>query len=240
MVGTVTTLMCATAKVEFMQAAHNFSATVTTTATSATATAYTSVGSVVGLSVGMPFTGTNVGAGSVLATITSATAFTSSVASTGTITGGTLTFTGDVFKIALINGAATFPVFTYDSTFVNVGTPGSGAAGASNLGTDEWSGTGYTSGGQVLANNTTPILGGSAPQIAFTTWSVNPSWTTATITSLGCIIYNTAVRMGGATAFGAGRALGVFSFGGVQSVVGGTFTILLPAAASTTAILRIS
>lgn len=234
----ITTLMCATAKVEFMSGAHCFNASSTTTASSTSSTAYTSVGSVVGLAVGQPFTGTNVGAGSVIAAITSATTFTSSVASTGTITGGTLTFTGDVFKITLIKAAA---ATTYDSTFVNVGVPGTGSPTTTNLGTDEVAASGaYVAGGQILANNTTAVLGGSAPQIAFTTWSVNPTWAASTISAIGCIIYNNSVRLGGATNFGGGRALGVFDFGGTQTVTAGTFTVLLPSAASTTAILRIS
>src|SRR4051812_24334596 len=90
----ITTAMCSSFKKESWKAKHNFTTTgFTVTASSATSVNYTSVSSVVDIVPGMTFTGTNVGASSVVTAVVSSSAFTSSVAATGSIAGGTLTFT---------------------------------------------------------------------------------------------------------------------------------------------------
>jgi hypothetical protein len=91
---------------------------------------------VTGLAVGMAASGTNVAAGAVIASIDSSTQVTLSKAHTGTITTATITFTGDVFKIALIKVS---PTGTYGAASVNY----SDITGNS----DEVSGTGYTATG---------------------------------------------------------------------------------------------
>ena len=129
------------------------------------------------------------------------------------------TTTGNDFKIAL--GKAT-PTGTYDATTTNYTT----LTGNS----DETSGTGYTATGYdfTAANNLTPAKSGTT---AYWSWNVNPSWTTATFSTSGCIIYNVT---------NSGRAVYVGSFGGTQSVTAGTFTVLLPTNNSSSAILRIA
>jgi hypothetical protein len=79
----ITTLMCATAKQEFMSAGHCFNATVTATCTTATTFVLTSISSIIGIAVGMAVSGTNIAAGSVVASIDSATQVTLSKATTG-------------------------------------------------------------------------------------------------------------------------------------------------------------
>ena len=127
--------------------------------------------------------------------------------------------TGNDFKIALGIASPT-------------GTYGAGTTLYSNLtgNSDEVSGTGYTAGGYDItaANNTTPLTSGTT---AYTTPNVNPSWTTATFSTSGCIMYN---------ATNGSRAAYVGSFGGTQTVTAGTFTILMPSNSSSTALLRLS
>lgn len=223
----ITTAACTSVKSELLSAGHCFFATVAPTGSSSSSTSYTSVSSLAGVAVGMPFTGTSVGAGSVVAAITSSTAFTSSVASTGSISGGTLTFTGDVFKIALFKvGVAG----TYGAATVNY-TDMTGNS-------DETSGAGYSAGGVALTN-VSPTTSGV---VGYITFSPNPSWTSASFSTIGCMIYNTSVRNGGTSGTnttGGGRSLAVFDFGGTQTVSSGTLTILMPSATSSTAIFRL-
>ena len=181
----------------------------------------------------MAFTATNAAAGAVVASVDSATQVTVSKAHTGIITSGTIAFTGDVFKMLLIKTA---PSLTYSGTQTNVGTPGSGSPTTSNVGTDETSGTGYTSGGFALTN-ITPAVGTTASIWSF---SVNPSWTSASFSTTAGMIYNTSARLGAAAAPLNNRAISVHDFGGTQTVATGTFTVLLPTNAQGTAILQLS
>jgi hypothetical protein len=128
--------------------------------------------------------------------------------------------TGHVFKAALGKVA---PTGTYDATTTNY----------SNLtgNADEVAaGGGYTTGGfaWTAAQNLTPVATGT---VAFTQWSVNPSWTSASFSTVGCIIYNSSQ---------GNRAVYVGSFGGTQTVTAGTLTLVLPTNDSTNALLRIA
>lgn len=128
------------------------------------------------------------------------------------------TITGHVFKMAL--GIAT-PAGTYGAASTNY----------SGLGVDELAtATGYTRPGfaWTAAQNTTPTTSGTA---AFWSWSVNPSWTSATFSTSGCEIQNSTA---------GGNLCYVGSFGGTQTVTAGTFTVLLPANGLGTSILQLS
>jgi hypothetical protein len=136
------------------------------------------------------------------------------------------TGSGNDYRVAL--GIAT-PSGTYGPATTNYGS-GSGAPTASNLGTDELpTATGYTQGGFDItaANNTTPQISGA---VAFTTPAVNPSWTSASFSTSGCIMYN---------ATNGTRAAYIGSFGGTQTVTAGTFTILMPVNTASSALLRL-
>ena len=125
---------------------------------------------------------------------------------------------GHDFRMAL--GKA-LPVGTYDATTTNY----SSLTGNS----DEVSGTGYTAGGYdfTAAQNISPAESGTT---AYWSWAVNPTWTSATFSTGGCLVYN---------ATSGNRAVYVGSFGGSETVTAGTFTVLLPANNSSSAILRL-
>jgi hypothetical protein len=124
--------------------------------------------------------------------------------------------TGDTFKIALLKAAA-----------AGSGTFGAATTNYSNLSTDELgSGSGYTTGGNTLTS-VTPVADGTTAVCDF----ADTTWTSSTFTSSGALIYNNT---------DAGAACAVLSFGGDQQVSSGDFQIQFPAAASSTAIIRIA
>lgn len=126
---------------------------------------------------------------------------------------------GNTFKIAL--GKATASV---------VGTYGAATTSYTNLtgNSDEVaSGSGYTTGGNTLTS-VTPVADSTTAICDFD----NTTWSAATFTSSGAIIYND-------TAAGD-PACAVLSFGGDQQVSSGDFQIQFPAPAAATAIIRIA
>lgn len=137
------------------------------------------------------------------------------------------TTTGNVFKCALFIATT---AGTWNATATNYGT-GTGAPTTSNMGTDELAaGGGYTAGGfaWTAAQNITPANNGTS---AYWSWSVNPTWSNATFSTSGCMIYNSSV---------AGRSVAVFSFGGTQTVTAGTFTVTLPTNGAGTSVLQLT
>jgi hypothetical protein len=124
--------------------------------------------------------------------------------------------TGNAFKIALIKAT---PTGDYGAATTNY----SNLTGAS----DETSGTGYTAGGVALTN-VTPT---SSSTTAFTDFSNDPTWTSATFSSDGALIYNTS---------SSNRSVCVLTFGGTKTVTSGSFVIQFPTANSTDAIIRIA
>jgi hypothetical protein len=121
------------------------------------------------------------------------------------------TGTGNTFKLALYNNSASFTAATTAYTVTNE---------VANSGT-------YTAGGGTLTN-VTPT---STSTTAFTDFA-DLSFTTATITAYGALIYND-------TAAGDPTVC-VLDFGGAKTSTSGTFTIVFPAADSTNAIIRIA
>jgi len=126
--------------------------------------------------------------------------------------------TGNVFKVALIKATPT-------------GTYGAGSTNYSDItgNSDETSGTGYTAGGfaWTAAQNITPQSSGTT---AYWEWSVNPSWTSSSFSTDGCMIYNSSA---------SNAAVYVGDFGGTQTVSSGTLTLVQPTNDSTNALLRI-
>lgn len=229
-----TTAMCTSFKSELLQAAHCFLPTQSSVSCSGTSGAFTltSLSTTAGLAVGMAVSGTNVASGAVIASVDSATQVTVSKAHTGTVSAAT--FTGDVFKMLLIKVT---PSRTFAGDQTNVGTPGTGTPSATNVGTDETSGTGYTAGGMAMTNSASyPTTSGTT---AFTTFS-NVSWTSASFSATAAIIYNSSTRLGAAATPLNGRSVSVHDFGGTQTVTGGTFTVVMPTADASNAILRIA
>jgi hypothetical protein len=128
----------------------------------------------------------------------------------------------DVYKIALIKVGATG---TYNASTTSAGTPGTGAPSSSNLGTDEVTGTGYTTGGATLATFTTSL----DTNTAILDFTVDPTWATSTISAIGAIIYNSSRT---------NKAVAVFDFGGTITSTAGTFTATLPAATAAAGLIR--
>ena len=121
------------------------------------------------------------------------------------------TSTGNTFKLALYDNNAAFDASTTAYT-------ASDEVGASGT---------YSAGGGALTN-VTPTSSGTT---AFTDFA-DISFTSATITAYGALIYND-------TAAGD-PAVCVLDFSGAKTSTNGTFTIIFPTADSTSAIIRIA
>tara|TARA_Y100001937_G_scaffold112795_1_gene160781 strand:+ start:2227 stop:2682 length:456 start_codon:yes stop_codon:yes gene_type:complete len=134
---------------------------------------------------------------------------------------GTHNFTassGHTFKLALIKANAS-QSGTYNASTTNY----SDVTGNS----DELpNGSGYTTGGNTLTS-VTPVLDSNTAVCDF----ANTSFSSATFTTRGCIIYNTSA---------SNKAVMVLDFGADFSVSNGTFTIEFPTANASNAIIRIS
>jgi hypothetical protein len=121
---------------------------------------------------------------------------------------------GDTFKIALYTSSATLDATTTAYSATNeVANSGS-----------------YSAGGGTLTN-ISPTTSGTT---AFTDFD-DISFTSATITARGALIYNTTP-----THTYTNPAVAVLDFGGDKISTAGTFTIQFPAATSSDAIIRIS
>lgn len=210
----ITTAMCSSFKQESWQGKHVFTTTgFTATGTANTTVNYTSVSSMVGIIPGMTFTGTNVGANSAVRDIVSASAFTSTVASTGNIAGGTLTFTNPhatAIKLALYTSSATLSAATTAYSATNEAS-------------------GVTAGGYALT------FSASMPSLTSTTaWMDFADLVISTVstTARGCLIYNS---------YGAlNLAISTHDFGADKTSTAGDFTVTFPTADSTSAILRLA
>jgi hypothetical protein len=214
----ITTAMMASFKRDVLFGLHHFAQSRTFNATGVSTQTWTAVSALTGMAVGNFLSGTNVAAGSRVADVLSSTSIRSSLASTGAI--GTVTMVGDTFKMALIK----------------IGMAGTYGAASTNYtditgNSDEVTGTGYTAGGTALTN-VDPTA--SSPS-AITTFSPNPSWSSASFSTAGCMIYNT-IQNGPTATLG----VSVHDFGGTQTVTSGTFTAVMPTAAVGTAVLQIT
>ena len=116
---------------------------------------------------------------------------------------------GHTFKIALYTSSATL-----------------GASTTAYTTTNEVSGTGYSAGGQAL----TTVAPSSSGTTAFLDFN-DETFTTATITARGALIYNDDQ---------SDKAVAVLDFGGDKTSTAGDFTIVFPTADATNAIIRIA
>jgi hypothetical protein len=118
--------------------------------------------------------------------------------------------TGDAFKIALYTSSATLDASTtVYSTTNEVATAGN-----------------YSAGGNTLTN-ITPTTSGTT---AFTDFA-DTTWSNATITANGALIYNSSK---------SDKAVAVLAFGGDKTSTNGDFTIVFPTADASNAIIRIA
>jgi len=92
-------------------------------------------------------------------------------------------------------------------------------------------GSGYSGGGNTLTN-IDPTLDSDTAICDF----ANESWTSATFTARGLLLYNTTATTG----FTTNRSILAINFGGDKTVTSGTFTVEFPAAAAATAIIQLT
>jgi len=119
--------------------------------------------------------------------------------------------TGNTFKLALYDNSASFTAATTAYTATNeVSASGS-----------------YSAGGGALTN-VTPTSSGTT---AFTDFA-DLSFTSATITAYGAMIYNDSAS--------GNPSVCILDFGGAKTSTAGTFTIIFPTADATSAIIRIA
>jgi hypothetical protein len=121
--------------------------------------------------------------------------------------------TGDTFNLALYTSSATLDKDTtaYDSTNEITNTSGSA----------------YSAKGNALTS-VTPVLSTDTAVCDF----ANTSWSSASFTANGCLIFNDDVA--------GDPAVCAIAFGGDKTVTSGTFTIEFPAASAGTAIIGIA
>ena len=118
----------------------------------------------------------------------------------------------DTFKIALYSTLATLDSTTTVYTTLN-----------------EVTGTGYTAGGNTLVISQVP----TSTSTETTAWLNfdNSSWTTASFSADGALIYNSTQ---------GNKAVAVLNFGSTKTTANQTFTVTFPASTSDAAIIRIT
>ena len=121
---------------------------------------------------------------------------------------------GDTFKLAMYTNSASFNAATTAYTTSN-----------------EVSGAGYSAGGGTLTR-VDPSLSGTT---ALTDFS-DLTFTSATVTARGALIYNTTTGSGSGTT----DTVVVLDFGSDKTSTAGDFTIQFPAADASNAIIRIA
>ena len=117
----------------------------------------------------------------------------------------------DVYKMALFTSAATLSKATTTYAATN----------------EVANGNGYVTGGATLVGFS-PTLDADT---AILDWSTDPTWTTATITARGALIYNSTR---------SNKAVAVLDFGADITSTADTFTVALPAPAAATGLIRIA
>ncbi len=121
--------------------------------------------------------------------------------------------TGNTFNLALYTSSATINKSTTAYSATNEISNTSGSA--------------YSAKGNALTS-VTPVLDSDTAVCDFS----NTSWTTATFTANGCMIFNDSAS--------GDPAVCTIAFGGDKTVTSGTFTIEFPAAAAATAIIQLA
>jgi hypothetical protein len=126
---------------------------------------------------------------------------------------------GDTFKIALFTSSASLGAATTDYSTSNEISNTSGSA--------------YSAGGAALTiASSSPTSSGTTAWVDFD----NVSWTSASFTANGCMIYNTTTGSSTSTT----DSVIIVAFGGDKTVSSGTFTVQFPTPDASDAILRIA
>ena len=121
----------------------------------------------------------------------------------------------DTFKVALYTAIANIGPTT--AIYTTVG---------------EVVGTGYTAGGNTLVVSVTPVAANNSSGVPTSYWSFsNTSWTGATFTARGALIYNSTE---------GNKSVAVLDFGSDKTVNNDIFQIIFPTPDANSAIIRIS
>ena len=134
------------------------------------------------------------------------------------------------FKVGILDGTFDFSSGTAQTfksaLFTNAATLDATTTAYSTL--NEVVGTGYTAGGNTLTISANPTSTGTTAFLDF----ADTTWTSATITARGAMIY---LADGGTN-----PAIAVLDFGSDKTSTAGDFTIVFPAADVSNAIIRIA
>ena len=118
------------------------------------------------------------------------------------------------------SGGDTFKLALYTSSATM------GAATTAYATTNQVTGTNYTAGGGTL----TRVDPTSSGTTGFTDFA-DLTFGTATVTARGCLIYNST---------DSNKSVATIDFGGDKTSTAGDFTVVMPAAAASTALIRIA
>jgi len=135
------------------------------------------------------------------------------------------------FKQELLQGLHDLDGHTLKLALIKSGESGTFGAASTNFSnitdsSDEASGTGYSSGGATLGSVAITTSGTTA----FVDFA-DVSFSNSTISASGAMIYNTSA---------SNRAIAVISFGGTVASTAGTFTVSMPTADASNAIIRLA
>ena len=133
----------------------------------------------------------------------------------------------DSFKVQLLNGAQNFSADTYKIALYTSAATLSNATPTYTTSGEVATGGGYTAGGNTLSVSVVPTNTGNVAYMSF----ANSSWSNATITAAGALIYNSTK---------ANTSVAALSFGGDKTSTSGTFTVIFPTPDATSAIIRIA
>ena len=136
-------------------------------------------------------------------------AITSAICTSFKQEGHNLTNGADSIKLALYTSSATLGAGT--TAFVTTG---------------QATGTNYSSGGSALTN-VTPTTSGTTAIVDF----ADLTFSTATVTARGCLLYNTT---------NSNKAICAIDFGGDKTSTAGDFTVVFPSPTATGAIIRLA
>ena len=132
------------------------------------------------------------------------------------------------FKKALLDGEMDFSSDTSQTFKIALYTSSADLSAATTAysTSNEYSGSGYTAGGNTLTV-VAPTTSGTTALLDF----ADTTWSTATITARGALIYQSG---------GSNPAVAVLDFGGDKTSTAGDFTIQFPTADASNAIIRIA
>ena len=138
------------------------------------------------------------------------------------------------FKVELLQAVHNFGPTSPDTFKIALYTANANLNAATTVYTtsDEVTGTGYTAGGKTLSISVSPTSGNNLSNVptAYVSFS-NISWTGATFTARGALIYNSSE---------GNKSVAVLDFGSDKTVSNDTFQVTFPSADVNSAIVRIS